>query len=354
MTTDPATTPEVAEPALPEAAPEPTIVIDSNPESTAALVAETPPEQPPAAPPEPPLATLRDEPEHSLPEPLPASAEMPVESQETLPEEPTEPPAELPEETVVEPEAALPEETAAEPQADAAVEPPAEPAKPLATVAEPAAVKTPEKPVEKPRNPNLRWYVVKVQSGREDSIKEAIERRVKIEGVEDFFGQVVVPTEREVVVIQSGKRKGQKQIKKKKKFPGYVMAEVEYNDKILYLFRETSGVGDFVGGSLTRAPQPMSDREVQSMLRDSDEPLTKEEGAKKAKESKVIAAPKKLPYGVGDRVRVRDGTFQNMEGEVKEIREPKDPKDNYQISVELTVWGRPVKVQLDYWQIDPV
>ena len=97
-----------------------------------------------------------------------------------------------------------------------------------------------DKPAEKPRNPNLRWYVVKVQSGREDSIREAIERRVKIEGVEDYFGQVVVPVEREVIVIQTGKRKGQKQIRKKKKFPGYVMAEVEYND-VFCICSETSG-----------------------------------------------------------------------------------------------------------------
>jgi transcriptional antiterminator NusG len=234
-----------------------------------------------------------------------------------------------------------------EPETPRAAEEPAaeEPAKPQ-------AADEPAKDGEKPRNPNLRWYVVKVQSGREDSIKEAIERRVKIEGLEDFFGQVVVPVEREVIVIQTGKRKGQKQIRKKKKFPGYVMAEVEYNDRVLYLFRETSGVGDFVGGSLTRAPQPMSDREVQAMLSSAEEPTT--EKGKKGEKKQVIIAPKKLPYGVGDRVKVRDGTFQNMEGEVKQIREPKDAKDAYQIDVELTVWGRPVKVQLDYWQLDPV
>ena len=117
----------------------------------------------------------------------------------------------------------------------------------------------PETPVVAPPAPSKKhWYVVKVQSGREETIKDAIERRVKIEGLEEFFGQVVVPIERETVTIQTGKRKGQKTVKKKKKFPGYVMAEVEYNDKILYLFRETSGVGDFVGGTLTRAPTPMS------------------------------------------------------------------------------------------------
>jgi transcriptional antiterminator NusG len=195
------------------------------------------------------------------------------------------------------------------------------------------------------------WYVVKVQSGREETIKDAIERRVKIEGLEEFFGQVVVPIERETVTIQTGKRKGQRTIKKKKKFPGYLMAEVEYNDKILYLFRETSGVGDFVGGSLTRAPVPMSDREVHAMLRDQDDVKqeTIDEYARKPK----VAAPTKLPFSASDKVRVRDGTFQGLEGTVESIKEPKDAADSYHITVKLTVFGRPTNVQFEHWQIEP-
>ncbi len=230
-------------------------------------------------------------------------------------------------------------ETAAPPEEAAAEEKPAEPSEAAAATAE-------SKPHKK------HWYVVKVQSGREESIKDAIERRVKIEGLEDFFGQVVVPIERETVTIQSGKRKGQKTVKKKKKFPGYIMAEVEYNDKILYLFRETSGVGDFVGGSLTRAPAPMTDREVQAMLRDQDEVSaeTKEEYKKKA----ATAVPAKLPFAPGDKVRVRDGTFQGLEGTVESIKEPKDATDSYHITVKLTVFGRPTNVQFEHWQIEPV
>ena len=143
------------------------------------------------------------------------------------------------------------------------------------------------------------------------------------------------------------KTDGKRVTKKRKKFPGYLMAEVEYNDKILYLFRETSGVGDFVGASLIRAPIPMTDREVQSMLRDQDD--VPDKGS-----VPTPVAPTKIPFNVGDKVKVRDGTFQNMEGEIKEIREPKDAKDTYRIKVELTVWGRPVSVEVDYWQIDSV
>jgi transcriptional antiterminator NusG len=187
----------------------------------------------------------------------------------------------------------------------------------------------------------LKWYVVKVQSGREDSIKAAIERRVKIEGVEEYFGQVVVPVER-ITEMRNNKRV----VKKRKKFPGYVMAEVDYNDKILYLFRETAGVGDFVGAAgPNRAPIPMSDREVASMLRDQD--------VDKDTDIPTPVAPSKIPFSTGDRVRVRDGIFQGLEGEIKEIKEPKDASETFRIRVELIVFGRPTMVDLEHWQIDP-
>jgi transcriptional antiterminator NusG len=96
------------------------------------------------------------------------------------------------------------------------------------------------------------WYVVKVQSGREESIKDAIERRVKIEGLEEYFGQILIPVEKVTEL-----RKGKRYVKSRKLYPGYLMVNVEYNENILYLFRETSGVGDFVGGSLNKPPQPM-------------------------------------------------------------------------------------------------
>jgi len=182
---------------------------------------------------------------------------------------------------------------------------------------------------------NKHWYVVKVQSGREESIKEAIERRVKIEGLEEFFGQIVIPVEK-VVEMRNNKRV----TRERKLYPGYLMAEVEYNDRILYLFRETSGVGDFVGAGVNRAPTPMTPREVERMIR-------KAPGAVGAEEPKEIHG--KPPVDRGDRVKVKDGMFAGMEGEVKEIFEAKS-----QLKVELTVFGRPVNVEFEYWQVEPV
>jgi len=184
---------------------------------------------------------------------------------------------------------------------------------------------------------NKRWYVVKVQSGREESIKEAIERRVKIEGLEEFFGQIVIPVERVTEMRKARDGSTKRVIREHKLYPGYLMCEVEYNDRILYLFRETSGVGDFVGGTVNRPPPPMPPHEVEKMLR--TKPGEAGDGGK------IVAG--KVPFNNGDRVRVRDGTFAGMEGEVKEVVDTAG-----KVKVELTIFGRPVPVELEYWQVE--
>jgi transcriptional antiterminator NusG len=186
-------------------------------------------------------------------------------------------------------------------------------------------------PSDAPKSPNMHWYCVKVQSGREETIKEAIERRVKIEGLEEFFGQIVIPTEK-VTEITKGKRV----TREKKKLPGYFMAQVEFNDAILYLFRETSGVGDFVGGSVNRKPTPMTPQEVSRWL---DAPADTSDRVH-------VVTPQYVP---GDRVKIKDDTFKDMEGEVKELIEEKNL-----VRVEVVVLGRPVSVELEYWQVEPV
>jgi transcriptional antiterminator NusG len=255
----------------------------------------------------------------STPEPNPAVT--PPAPPEAVHAEPTPPSAAPPAENV--------------PEATAGTQPAAEaPAEPPAKAEETQPPVQPETPAAPPPN-NKHWYVVKVQSGREESIKEAIERRVKIEGLEEYFGQIVIPVER-VTEMRGGKRVH----KERKLYPGYLMVEVEYNDQILYLFRETSGVGDFVGGSVHRAPPPMSDREIERMLHGQVK------GAEaKAEEGKVVYT--KPRFGPGDRVKVTDGTFAGMEGDVKELHEAKGS-----VSVELTIFGRPVQVEFEYWQVE--
>jgi transcriptional antiterminator NusG len=188
--------------------------------------------------------------------------------------------------------------------------------------------------VAEPAEPSKkRWYVVKVQSGREESIKDAIERRVKIEGLEDQFGQIVIPMEKVVEMVR-----GQRVTKKKKLYPGYLMVEVEYNDRILYLFRETSGVGDFVGASgPNKAPPPMSQKEIDRIIRPA------------GKEVPGEGRPIPPKFERGDKVKVCEGPFVGMEGEVKELLEAKE-----KVRVELVIWNRPVPVELEYWQVEKV
>jgi transcriptional antiterminator NusG len=190
-------------------------------------------------------------------------------------------------------------------------------------------------PAPQPEPSNKRWYVVKVQSGREESIKEAIERRVKIENLEEFFGQIVIPVERVTEMRKARDGSTKRVVREHKLYPGYLMCEVEYNDRILYLFRETSGVGDFVGGTVNRPPPPMPQHEVDKMLR-----------TKPGAAADVIV-PGKAPFSNGDHVRVRDGTFAGMEGEVKEVVDTAG-----KVKVELTIFGRGVPVELEYWQVE--
>ena len=277
---------------------------------------------------------------HELPPPLPTDAEHA--------EEPTPAPVAAPEPPTVVARAAdvgraaesdAEIETAETPVQEPPDEPPEGPAD-AASGDEPPEDAAEAAPAQPAVDEKKHWYIVKVQSGREESIKEAIERRVKIEGLEEYFGQIKIPVEK-VTELRNGKRV----VRSRKKFPGYLMAHVEFNDRILYLFRETSGVGDFVGATVNRAPSPMPAHEVDRML--ADEAIAA--GDTKGKAIEKI----KLKFDKGDRVRVRDGTFQGMEGEVKEILEPKEAKDPVRVRIELTIFGRPVPVEVEAWQVDP-
>ncbi len=242
---------------------------------------------------------------------------MADENQNPNPEEEARAAASTPEPAAHADEPEPAEGPAAEAQAEGAEAPPETPT--ATAVAEPPP----------PPPSNKHWYVVKIQSGREESIKEAIERRVKIEGLEEYFGQIIIPVEK-VTQMRNGKRV----VKEHKLYPGYLMVEVEYNDRILYLFRETSGVGDFVGGGVNHPPPPMSPKEVERMLGRQGQDVP----------GIVHTKPK---FEKGDRVKVKDGTFAGMEGEVKELIEAKGA-----VRVELTIFGRPVPVELEYWQVE--
>jgi transcriptional antiterminator NusG len=176
--------------------------------------------------------------------------------------------------------------------------------------------------------PLLVWYVLKVQSSREDTIRDALVRRVKMHGLEPYFGRIVVPTEK-ITEIRNNK----KRIVERKTYPGYIMIEMELNEKTWFLVRETPGVGDFVGAHGT--PTQLPETEVNQML-----------GQQTATEEQ---APPKVKIDVerGDRVKIKDGPFENFEGTVEEVIEGRGL-----VKVMLIIFNRPTPVDLEYWQVE--
>lgn len=212
----------------------------------------------------------------------------------------------------------------------ARVEPPASPA-PAASPALPPIPDDDEPP------PNLQWYVLKVQSSREDTIRDALERRIKILGLQRYFGRIVVPTEKITEI-----RNNRKRIVERKTYPGYIMAEMELNEKTWFAVRETTGVGDFVGGARGNSAEPwkhataMTDTEVRQMLN--------EETAKTEEAPRV-----RIDVERGDRVKIKDGPFENFEGTVEEVIEARGL-----VKVMLIIFNRPTPVDLEYWQVERI
>jgi transcriptional antiterminator NusG len=176
---------------------------------------------------------------------------------------------------------------------------------------------------------DMHWYILKVQSNREDSIREALIRRVKLHGLDQLFGEVIVPKE-QVSEFKSGKRK----VVSRKLYPGYILVHMVLNDESWYLVRETSGIGDFTGSA--GRPSPMLEADVNKLLNKTEE--------------KTDDTPRlKINFRKGDRVKINEGTFENFEGEVEQIDEA-----NGRVTVILSIFGRSTPVDIEYWQIETV
>jgi transcriptional antiterminator NusG len=190
-----------------------------------------------------------------------------------------------------------------------------------------AEAEVPGEPVEK--SENMKWYILKVQSNREESIREGLLRRVAIQGLSRFFGDVIVPTEK-VTEFKGGK----KRVIKRKLYPGYLVVNMEINEETWFLVRETTGIGDFTGAS--GHPTPMLPHEVDKIVAKQEEKSEK--------------APKlKISFNAGERVKINEGTFENFEGEVESIDET-----NGIVTVMINIFGRSTPVQLEYWQVEVV
>lgn len=174
---------------------------------------------------------------------------------------------------------------------------------------------------------HMDWFILKVQSNRERSIAEALERKMKIEGLERFFDQAIVPTEK-VTEFKGGKKK----VVERKLYPGYIVVHMHINDETWFAVRETSGVGDFTGAG--GKPTPMLPHEVARIVQTEAE--------------ETEEAPKlDIRFAVGDKVKVKEGNFESFEGEVGSIDEASG-----RVTVMINIFGRSTPVELEYWQIE--
>ncbi len=173
----------------------------------------------------------------------------------------------------------------------------------------------------------LRWYVVHAYSNFENKVKQALEERVKREGLEQYFGKILVPTE-EVVEM----RMGQQRKSERKFFPGYVLVQMELTDETWHLVKDVPRVLGFIGGTSDR-PAPISEKEAMSIL------SRVEDGVNKPR-------PKVL-FEVGEVIRVVDGPFKDFNGVVEEVNYEKS-----KLKISVLIFGRSTSVELAFGQVE--
>lgn len=172
-----------------------------------------------------------------------------------------------------------------------------------------------------------RWYVVHAYSGFEKSVQRALVERIARAGMQDKFGQILVPVE-EVVEMKGG----QKSISERKFFPGYVLVEMDMDDESWHLVKSTPRVTGFVGGTATK-PTPITQKEVDKIM------AQMQEGVEKPR-------PKVL-FETGEMVRVKDGPFTDFNGTVEEVNYEKS-----RLRVSVTIFGRATPVELEFAQVE--
>ena len=172
-----------------------------------------------------------------------------------------------------------------------------------------------------------RWYVVHAYSGFEQQVKKMLHERIKRGGLDDSFGEILVPTE-EVIEMRDGQRRKSD----RKFFPGYVLVNMEMNDATWHLVKNVPKVMGFIGGSSDR-PAPISEREANAILQ-------------RVKEGVDQPRPKVL-FEPGEVVRVVDGPFNDFSGMVEEVNYEKS-----RLRVEVSIFGRSTPVELEFGQVE--
>ena len=175
------------------------------------------------------------------------------------------------------------------------------------------------------------WYIVNTFSGFENKVKEALEERMKKEGLEDCFEEILVPSEQVV------EKRGKRQVKiNRKHFPSYVFVRMELTKPAWHLVSNTPKVSGFLGG---KTPRPVPQSQIDKML-------GKTMGTEVEEQPEEVI---EVAYRVGDNVRVKSGAFANFTGEVEEVDDHKK-----KIWLSVSIFGRPTRVEVDFSEVEPV
>jgi len=173
----------------------------------------------------------------------------------------------------------------------------------------------------------MRWYVVHTYSGFEKQVVRSLKEHIRNAGMEDKFGEILVPTE-EVVEMKSG----QKRTSERKFFPGYVLVHMDMSDETWHLVKNVPKVSGFIGGSGTK-PTPITDKEAAAIVKQV------QDGVEKPKP--------KFSFMAGEVVRVTEGPFQDFNGTVEDVNYEKN-----KVKVSVSIFGRMTPVELDFSQVE--
>ncbi len=171
----------------------------------------------------------------------------------------------------------------------------------------------------------LNWYIVHTYSGFESRVKLTLQEKIKSLGKEEFFGQIIVPTEQVVELV-----KGKKKTSSRKFYPGYIMVQMALTDETWHIVQDTEKVTGFLGGKMK--PVPISEEEAQRIL-------TRMENGRERPKPKFL-------FEAGDEIRVIDGPFTNFNGMVEEVK-----PDKAKLKILISIFGRPTPVELDFVQV---
>ena len=179
------------------------------------------------------------------------------------------------------------------------------------------------------------WYALRAMSEREEKIKESLMNRLKLSGGAALVSQLIVPSE-SVTEMREGKKK----VSQQKMLPGYILIETdltpegELPEKVWYAIMETPGISGFVGGNRMK-PEPLDPDEVKRILDDIN--------------SRKEKPKPKVEFGPGDKVRIKEGSFENFDGTVESVDTSK-----WMLTVRVSIFGRDTSVELEYGKVERI